>query len=281
MPNLASCRRGTLEPDAFRSSGPDTCRSGGADVSAPAAAMRSSRARKGLFPDTEVAQRIKSALLLPIGTVVGAFGSAETVALTFDDGPDLDVTPRVLDVLARHGAKATFFVLVDHARARPALLRRILDEGHEVGLHFDRHDRITDLPKATAFRRMRKAKRDLSELAGPISLFRPPYGSQNHFTYLIARLLKLEVVGWSRQGDDWIEQTAEHSAGLVTKDLRGGDIILLHDGLELGPDEPHPTLDRAQVTDLVLCEAARRRLKTVTVGELLATRAPQRTRWFR
>lgn len=237
--------------------------------------------RKGLFPDTEIAQRIKCALLLPVGTVVGAFGSAGTVALTFDDGPDLDVTPRVLDVLGRHGAKATFFVLVDHARARPALLRRILDEGHEIGLHFDRHDRITDLPKATAFRRMRKAKRDLSELAGPISLFRPPYGSQNRVTYLFARLLNLVVIGWSRQGNDWIEQTPEHSAGLVTKDLHGGDIILLHDGLELGPDEPRPALDRAHVTDLVLGEAARLGLKAVTVGSLLTRRAPKRTRWLR
>lgn len=243
--------------------------------------MKSSRIRKSLFPDTEVAQRIKSALLLPVGTVIGAFGSAERVALTFDDGPDLDVTPRVLDVLARHGAKATFFVLVDHARARPALLRRILNEGHEIGLHFDRHDRITDLPKAMAFRRMRKAKRELSKLAGPISLFRPPYGSQNHATYLFARLLKLAVIGWTRQGDDWMEQTPEHSAGLVTKGLRGGDIILLHDGLELGPDEPRPTLDRAHVTDLVLDEVGRRGLNTVTVGQLLAKRAPQRTRWFR
>jgi peptidoglycan/xylan/chitin deacetylase (PgdA/CDA1 family) len=243
--------------------------------------MRSGQIRRGLFPDTEVAQRIKSALLLPIGTVVGAFGSAETVALTFDDGPDLNVTPRVLDVLARHGAKATFFVLVDHARARVALLRRILDEGHEVGLHFDRHDRITSLPKAMAFRRLRKAKQDLSELAGPISFFRPPYGSQNQVTYLFARLLNLTVIGWTRQGDDWIEQPPEHSAALVTKNLRGGDIILLHDGLELGPDEPHPRLDRAHVTDLVLGEAGRRGLNTVTVGELLAKRAPQRTRWFR
>ena len=246
-----------------------------------ATSIRSTQIRRGLFPDTEVAQRIKSALLLPIGTVIGAFGSPGTVALTFDDGPDLDVTPRILDVLARHGAKATFFVMVEHARARPALLYRIRDEGHEIGLHFDRHDRITSLPNSTAFRRMRRAKRDLSELAGPISLFRPPYGGQNYTTYLFARLLNLTVIGWTRQGDDWIEQTAEHSAGLVTKDLRGGDIILLHDGLELGPEEPRPTLDRARVTDLVLDEIRRRGLNAVAVGQMLGKGAPRRTRWVR
>ena len=70
-------------------------------------------------------------------------------------------------------------------------------------------------------------------------------------------------------------------AGLVTKDLHGGDIILLHDGLELGPDEPRPALDRAYVTDLVLSETARLGLKAVTVGSLLTRRAPKRTRWLR
>ncbi|MGZ3275103.1 MAG: polysaccharide deacetylase family protein [Caulobacteraceae bacterium] len=234
-----------------------------------------------MFPDTAIAQRIKSALLLPVGTVVGAFGCAETVSLTFDDGPDPDVTPRVLDVLRRHGAKATFFVLTDHARANPALMRRIVDEGHEVGLHFDRHDRITELPPATAFRRMQQAKRDLAAFAGPVTLFRPPYGSQNYVTYLFARLLNLKVIGWTRQAEDWIEQTPESSASRATDDLRGGDIILMHDGLVLGPDQPRPTFDRAHVTDLVLDEADKRGLKTVTVGALLARRAPQRSHWFR
>ena len=242
--------------------------------------MASGHARKGMS-DTEVAQRIKSALLLPVGTVVGAFGCRGAVALTFDDGPDPEVTPRVLNVLSRHGAKATFFVLTDHARTRPALLRRILDEGHEIGLHFDRHDRITELPRGTAFRRMQQAKRDLADLVGPISLFRPPYGSQNYATYFLARLLNLKVIGWTRQAEDWVEQSPESSADHATKDIHGGDIILMHDGLELGPDEPRPRLDRARVTDLVLDEATKRGLKTVTVGALLAGRAPQRSHWFR
>lgn len=238
-------------------------------------------ARKGLFPKGEVAQRVKSILLLPVGTVVGAFGAAGVVALTFDDGPDPEVTPRVLDVLGRHGAKATFFVMTEYAQARPTLLRRILDEGHEIGLHFDRHDRITSLPASTAFRRMQDAKRALSELVGPVSLFRPPYGSQSYLTYAMARLLDLKVIGWTRQANDWIEQSPQDAAAAATGDLHGGDIVLLHDGLELGPEEPRPTLDRAQVTDLILEEAARRKLSSVTVSELIARRARQRSHWFR
>jgi len=263
---------------------PNTIAAGQAVAAGPAsgAVMGASDARKGLFPDTPAGQRIKSAVLMPIGTLVGALGCSDAMTLTFDDGPDPEVTPKVLDVLARHGAKATFFVLTDHARARQPLLRRLLDEGHEVGLHFDRHDRITDLPRGVAYRRIKQAKRDLAELVGhPISLFRPPYGSQNYATFFIARLLNLEVIGWTRQAEDWIEQTAESSAGRATKDLRGGDIVLLHDGLELTPQEVRPTLDRAEVTDLVLAEATRRGLKGVTVSQLLARRTPQRSHWFR
>lgn len=225
--------------------------------------------------------RIKSIILKPIGTVVSSIGVGDAISLTFDDGPDPLVTPAVLDVLARHGAKATFFLLTDHALAYHVLVKRILDEGHEVGLHFDRHDRITTLPPFAALGRMIEARHRLARLAGPVSIFRPPYGSQNLLTFSIARLLGLSVIGWNRSAYDWIEQSAESSARQVSEHLVGGDIVLLHDGLELGTDEIRPTLDRARVTDLILQQAAARGLASVTVGSLLACGAPRRTRWFR
>ncbi len=239
------------------------------------------RVKRGLLPDSEIAQKVKSTILLPVGTVVGVFGAARDISLTFDDGPDLDVTPKMLAVLRRHGAKATFFMLVEHAAARQALVRQVLDEGHEIGLHFDVHDRITDLPPGTAFRRMRQAKRDLADLAGPISLFRPPYGSQNYATYSMARMLGLTVVCWNRFTLDTVGPTPEDGARPATEHLRGGDIVLMHDGLELGPDDPRPTVDRSEVADLVLSGASERGLRSVTVGSLLARRKPQRSHWFR
>lgn len=243
--------------------------------------MTMGRVRRGLFPDSEIAQQIKSTILRPVGTVVGAFGAAGDISLTFDDGPDPNVTPAMLDVLRRHDAKATFFMLTEHAVARQALVRRVLDEGHEIGLHFDRHDRITTLPPATAFRRIRQAKRQLADLAGPISVFRPPYGSQNYITYFIARMLGLRVVCWNRFTLDTVGPTAQDAARPAAEHLRGGDIVLMHDGLELGPEEPRPTVDRAQVADLVLSAASERGLRSVTVGTLLARRKPQRSHWFR
>lgn len=230
---------------------------------------------------SEVLDRIKSAILIPNGTIVGAFDVPDAVGLTFDDGPDLDVTPAILDVLRRHEAKATFFVLTDHAQARGDLLRRIMAEGHEIGLHFDRHDHVTKLPPLTALRRMIQARRLLASLAGPVRLFRPPYGSQNYLTYAFARLLGLKVIGWTRWANDWLEQSPESAAHVAFEHLRGGDIVLMHDGLELGPDDPRPTFDRAQMVELFLREAHRRGLRAVTVGSLMSRGRRRRSHWFR
>jgi peptidoglycan/xylan/chitin deacetylase (PgdA/CDA1 family) len=228
-----------------------------------------------------IAQRLKSAILMPVGTTTSVFGQPNEVALTFDDGPDPDVTPRVLSVLRERKAHATFFVLTDEAARYPDLLKRIVDEGHQVGLHFDRHDRITALPLGTALRRMKAARDSLAALAGPVKLFRPPYGSQNYLTYAIARLLGLRVVGWSQQGNDWMDQSVEKSVNDACHGLVGGDIILLHDGLSLTPEEIRPGLDRAQVADGVLATAQGQGLRSITVSALLRRGPARLSHWFR
>ena len=229
-----------------------------------------------------LARRVKSVILTPVGTATSVFGERENVALTFDDGPDPDVTPRVLSVLRKRNARATFFVLTEEAARRPELLKRIADEGHEIGLHFDRHDRITTLPPEEAFRRMKAARDALAALTGrPVTLFRPPYGSQNYRTYRFARRLGMRVVGWSQQANDWIEQSVESSVNAACHSLTGGDIILLHDGLALTPEEIRPNLDRAEVADGVLAEAQARGLRSVTAGALLQRRPNRFSHWFR
>jgi peptidoglycan/xylan/chitin deacetylase (PgdA/CDA1 family) len=227
-----------------------------------------------------ILKRCKSYLLMPVGTVTGMFDVRDAIALTFDDGPDKDVTPAVLDVLARHGAKATFFVLTEKAVIHRELLKRIVEEGHELALHFDRHDRITQLRPLIALRRLYEARQQLAMMTGPVSLFRPPYGSQNYLTYLFARLLGLRVIGWKQCANDWLDQPVERAVRSASEGLSGGDIVLMHDGTP--SDEPRPALDRPRVVDLFLQEAALRRLKAVTVGTLLKRRSPRRrSHWFR
>jgi peptidoglycan/xylan/chitin deacetylase (PgdA/CDA1 family) len=229
----------------------------------------------------DLVARLKSLALLPIGTPTSMFDVRDEIALTFDDGPDPDVTPKVLDVLRHHGAQATFFVLTDHAAKHPDMLARIAAEGHEIALHFDVHDRIPDLAPGVALARLRSARHMLEKLAGPVALFRPPYGSQNVVTYFLARSLGLKVIGWSQCANDWMELTAEESARCVTDQLAGGDIVLQHDGLVLRSHEPRPSLDRAEVTDQILSFAAARGLRSVTVGALLKRGPIRRSRWFR
>jgi peptidoglycan/xylan/chitin deacetylase (PgdA/CDA1 family) len=228
-----------------------------------------------------LARRLKSVVLTPVGTVTSLFGQHDAVALTFDDGPDPEVTPRVLSVLKGRDAHATFFVLTDEAARHPELIKRIAEDGHEIGLHFDRHDRITTLAPWTAWRRLKAARDSLAALAGPVALFRPPYGSQNYATYALARLLGLRVVGWSQQGNDWMEQSVEKSVHDACHSLVGGDIILLHDGLFLTPEEVRPSLDRAEVADGVLARARAQGLRSITVSALLKRGPARLSHWFR
>jgi peptidoglycan/xylan/chitin deacetylase (PgdA/CDA1 family) len=228
-----------------------------------------------------LARRLKSLILAPVGTVTSLFGQHDAVALTFDDGPDPEVTPSVLSVLRGRNACATFFMLTDEAARHPDLVRRIAEDGHEIGLHFDRHDRIPSLAPLTAWRRMKAARDTLAGLAGPVAVFRPPYGSQNYLTYAFARLLGLRVVGWSQCANDWMDHSVEHAVQDACHSLTGGDIILLHDGLALAPDEPRPSLDRAVVADGVLAEAQARGLRSITVSALLKRGPARLSHWFR
>jgi peptidoglycan/xylan/chitin deacetylase (PgdA/CDA1 family) len=244
--------------------------------------LMSDALRRSLGPASR--RRLKALLdpiLAPVGSIHGAKAPSEQVALTFDDGPDAEVTPRLLDLLRDRGVRATFFVLTDKAAERPDLVRRIADEGHEIGLHFDRHDRLTGMPLAEARARLRAARARLEDLAGPVRFFRPPFGSQSLATYLMARSEGLEVVSWGPYAEDWAEQAAEMAAGKVLGPVKGGDIVLMHDGLEKPEGEALPTFDRVKMVEMILDGLSQRSLATATVGGLLAANGPRLSAWFR
>lgn len=234
--------------------------------------------------DPSLRQRLKRYLgpaLAGIGTIQGARRPGHQVALTFDDGPDVVVTPRLLDLLRKRKARATFFVLTEKATAHPDLVRRIVDEGHEIGLHFDRHDRLTQLPLKLARARLRAARAQLEGLAGPIRYFRPPFGAQSFATYFLARSEGLQVVSWGPIAEDWLEQEPASAAERALGQLAAGDVLLLHDGMEKPPGEPLPTFDRVKMVDLILDGLLERSLEPVTVGALVSTGQPRLSPWFR
>lgn len=221
-------------------------------------------------------------MLQPLGSVVEAERPSDLVALTFDDGPHPEVTPRILDLLRRKGATASFFVLTDHAAAHPELIRRMVAEGHEVALHSDRHDRLTRLPRAAMEARLRAAKTLLEEIAGrPVTRFRPPYGAQTLPVIAAAKRLGLETIVWNPSAFEWEEASTEAAAHRLLDTVKAGEIALLHDGYEVPPGEPAPPFDRAELTERVIDGIERKGLKPVSVAHLIEAAGARKTFWIR
>ena len=227
-------------------------------------------------------RRFADPLLSPVGSINGTRSPSHEVALTFDDGPDPAVTPRLLDLLRDRGVRATFFLLTDKAAGQAALVKRMASEGHEVALHFDRHDRLPGLPLPVARQRIIAARQELEDMAGaPVRYFRPPFGAQNLATYVLARSIGLEVVAWSAYAEDWNEQEPGTAAARGLRDLNGGDILLLHDGVEVPDGDPVPLFDRVRMVELLLDGMADRGLTATTVGAMLSAGKPRLVAWFR
>lgn len=156
---------------------------------------------------------------------------ASGVALTFDDGPHPEGTPAVLDLLAAGGAKATFFLVGEQARAYPELAERIAAEGHEIAVHGDRHRVMLRLAPAMIAADLDRAQETIGELTGQRPRFhRPPLGIYSYPGLKIARRQGLEPLLWSRWGRDWSAKSSAASiTEMVTADLTPGDVLLLHD----------------------------------------------------
>jgi peptidoglycan/xylan/chitin deacetylase (PgdA/CDA1 family) len=153
------------------------------------------------------------------------------VALTFDDGPHPEGTPQILAVLAAQNVRATFFVVGEQVHRRPALLRRIQDEGHLIALHAHRHRlqlRLTGGELAEDYRRGVAAIQDATGITP--TLHRPPYGIYSPAGLRIARMQGLQPLLWSAWGKDWRKFTTPgRIATRVIAELAPGGVVLLHD----------------------------------------------------
>lgn len=153
------------------------------------------------------------------------------VALTFDDGPHPLGTPRVLEVLAAHGARATFFLVGEQVERRPELARRIRDEGHAIALHAHRHRlqlRLTARELAEDYERGLAAIREATGTT--LTLHRPPFGIYSPAGLEEARARGLQPLLWSAWGKDWRKfTTPSRIADRATRNLQPGGVILLHD----------------------------------------------------
>jgi peptidoglycan-N-acetylglucosamine deacetylase len=156
---------------------------------------------------------------------------SHNVALTFDDGPHLEGTPAVLEVLAAHRATATFFLVGEQVRRNPSLAREIVAAGHGIGLHCERHRNLLRLTPAQTRGDIERAEQAIGEATGIApALYRPPYGVLNAAALRLARKRGWRTLLWSHWGRDWERRaTPESIAARVTEGVGPGAVLLLHD----------------------------------------------------
>jgi peptidoglycan/xylan/chitin deacetylase (PgdA/CDA1 family) len=164
-------------------------------------------------------------------TFTGLPRSSRQIALTYDDGPNDPHTLRLLEVLARQGVPATFFLIGRYVQQRPEIARDIVRAGHVVGNHTFTHPLLTFKSEAEIGRQLSECRSALQDAIGQHSnLFRPPFGGRRPAVLRVARELGLEPVMWNVTGYDWNAPPAEVIERKVAGQIRGGDVILLHDG---------------------------------------------------
>jgi peptidoglycan/xylan/chitin deacetylase (PgdA/CDA1 family) len=193
--------------------------------------------------------------------------AAARVALTFDDGPDPDLTPKLLDRLDDLELRATFFCLGEHAAAHPDLVREAVRRGHQVETHGHRHEHHFARRPAWIRADLDAAVDALGAAGVRPRWFRPPYGQTTGPTMVEARRHHLELVLWSVWGREWDEPDAAHVAHRVGAALEPGAIVLLHDR---DVDSPPGSAQRAlDALESIVGELDRRRLSAVTLDTLV------------
>jgi peptidoglycan/xylan/chitin deacetylase (PgdA/CDA1 family) len=160
------------------------------------------------------------------------------LAITFDDGPNPAITPRLLDLLSRFSVPATFFLIGKYARQAPELVREIHGSGHVIGNHTDTHPNLFFCSPAQIREQLLACSNSLASILGAAPLWvRPPWGVRNPWLAPIARELKLKVVMWTllpgdwrAPNDEWLIRRLQPVSTRASSPERTGDVICLHDG---------------------------------------------------
>jgi peptidoglycan/xylan/chitin deacetylase (PgdA/CDA1 family) len=203
-------------------------------------------------------------------TFIGERPPSRRLALTYDDGPNDPHTLHLLDVLARHNVRATFFMIGSFVEQCPDIARAVAAGGHTIGNHTTTHPNLIFRHHRVVGRELESCEHALDNAGVAHSnLFRPPYGGRTPTVLRTARRMGLEPVMWSVTAWDWDPHPAEKIAQVVHRQVRGGDVILLHDGghERIGADRSATV----RATDLILERYLGEGYEFVTIPEMMST----------
>lgn len=178
-------------------------------------------------------------------TFTGLSRGTKQIALTYDDGPNDPHTMRLLEILATHNVRATFFLIGRYVRQRPDVVRELVNAGHIVGNHTFTHPLLTLKSVGGIRQELSDGRAALQDAIGEHSnLFRPPFGGRRPAVLHIVRELGLQPVMWNVTGYDWNAPPSSVIERKCASQIRGGDVILLHDGghKQMGADRSQTVL---------------------------------------
>ncbi|HLN65505.1 MAG TPA: polysaccharide deacetylase family protein [Symbiobacteriaceae bacterium] len=205
---------------------------------------------------------------MPNGVVSSGPRTRPAVALTFDDGPDTVFSPRILDVLERAGAPATFYVIGARAEQLPEMTQRMARLG-EIGNHAyeDRHLDLRQLPAAEMIQSLSRTHEAITRITGqPPRTFRPPFGFYNSLVLSTAQRFGYTTVLWDIDANDWQSLSAQEILENVLPGIQNGSIVLMHSGVTLPGEDLTGTVN---ALPSIINDLRRRGFQLVTVSNLL------------
>jgi len=166
-----------------------------------------------------------------------------SVALTFDDGPTREYTPKILEILHKHGARSTFFVVGKRVRENCDILRAIYQSGHEIGNHTDTHPYLTKISPNAQAQEIHNTQQSVNQCLGfeyPMNWFRAPYGDQNPDVLDLVRRFGLNSTQWIIDTHDWKKTSSVAEIRNTINNYNNPGVILMHDGSLTNPNFLHP-----------------------------------------
>lgn len=201
-------------------------------------------------------------------TFTGIASGSKQLALTYDDGPNDPHTFRLLEVLAKRNVHATFFLIGRFVQQRADIVREIVNAGHVIGNHTFTHPLLTLKSAAEVHKELTDCRAALQDAIGDHSnLFRPPFGGRRPAVLRVVRQLGLQPVMWNVTGYDWTAPPAAVIERKVSRQIRGGNVILLHDGghKQMGADRSQTVL----ATDHLIARYKSEGDEFVTIQQML------------